>query len=153
MAFIGFLHLLSLVVWLGGMAFFSFLAAPSIFAVLGPEEAGRVVALIFTKYYWTGYICGPVAFVTAVLTAGTRFGGIKIVLLAVMLVAFFYAGLWLRPRVASLKQELKETTDVSIVADLKGRFDKNHRNAVRLNILVLACGVLVILMTAASFKP
>ena len=132
MVFVWFLHLLSLVVWLGGMAFFSFLAAPSIFLVLAPEEAGRVVASIFTKYYWAGYVCGPVAFLTALVagTAGARFTGLKLFLLAIMMIAFFYAGLWIRPRVASLKQELKETTDVSIVADLKGRFEKNHRNAV-----------------------
>ena len=56
-----FIYLLSIALWIGGMAFFSFMAAPSIFHVLAREEAGKVVADIFPKYYWQGIICGAIA--------------------------------------------------------------------------------------------
>ena len=137
------------------MIFFSFIAAPSIFKVLTVDDAGKVVAQIFTKYYWMGYICGPAALVTSLFTgpSGAGLGGLKTFLLAVMVVAFFYAGFWIRPRIVSLKSELKETTDYSIVADLKGRFDKAHKSSVRFNVLVMICGVIVLLITATTLKP
>ena len=42
-----FIYLLSIALWIGGMTFFSFMAAPSIFKVLSREEAGQVVSDIF----------------------------------------------------------------------------------------------------------
>ena len=137
------------------MIFFSFVAAPSVFKVLPVADAGKVVASIFTKYYWVGFVCGPVALVTSLFSgaAGAGLGALKIILLVVMVIAFFYAGLWIRPRIASLKQEIAETTDHSIVADMKGRFDKAHRASVRFNMLVMGCGVIVVLITATSLRP
>lgn len=38
-----YIELLSLTLWVGGIAFFSFIASPSIFAVLGTEGGGKVV--------------------------------------------------------------------------------------------------------------
>ena len=62
-----FIYLLSIALWIGGIAFFSFMAAPSIFHVLPREEAGKVVADIFPKYYWQGIICGAIALLTSVI--------------------------------------------------------------------------------------
>jgi putative copper export protein len=45
-----FIYLLAIALWIGGMAFFSFVAAPSIFKALPREQAGHVVADIFPKY-------------------------------------------------------------------------------------------------------
>ena len=42
---IRFIHLMSLIVWLGGMVFFSFIVAPSIFQALPTETAGDVVGV------------------------------------------------------------------------------------------------------------
>ncbi|WP_227354581.1 DUF4149 domain-containing protein [Haladaptatus salinisoli] len=56
--------------WLGSMVFFSFIAAPTTFDVLG-DDAGRVVNAIFPKYYAFGQILGFTAF-TAVLVAGSE---------------------------------------------------------------------------------
>jgi hypothetical protein len=44
------------------MAFFSFMAAPSIFHVLAREEAGKVVADIFPKYYWRESFAAPLRY-------------------------------------------------------------------------------------------
>ncbi|HVM94771.1 MAG TPA: DUF4149 domain-containing protein, partial [Candidatus Acidoferrales bacterium] len=52
------LYLLALIVWIGTIAFFSFVVAPSIFGNMAPVEAGKVVGLIFPNYYILGYVCG-----------------------------------------------------------------------------------------------
>jgi uncharacterized membrane protein len=46
-----FLYLAALVVWLGEVVFFSFVAAPAAFRTLPTPEAGRVVGAIFPLYY------------------------------------------------------------------------------------------------------
>ncbi len=53
-----FIYLLALVVWVGGIVFFSFFTAPSLFHTLPPEYAGKAVATIFPKYYPLGYLSG-----------------------------------------------------------------------------------------------
>lgn len=59
----------SLGVWLGAMGFFSFVAAPRVFAVLD-DRAGAVVNAIFPRYYLVGVGLGLVAL------AGGLFSGI-----------------------------------------------------------------------------
>lgn len=58
--------------WLGAMVFFSFVAAPRVFAVLD-DRAGDVVNDIFPRYYVFGIALGIVAGVAA-LAAGLRSG-------------------------------------------------------------------------------
>ncbi|WP_115863832.1 DUF4149 domain-containing protein [Halorussus litoreus] len=48
-------------VWLGSIIFFSFVAAPTTFDVLG-DDAGQVVNAIFPKYYAFGGVLGAIAF-------------------------------------------------------------------------------------------
>ena len=61
---IRFIHLSSLVVWIGSIVFFSFIAAPCIFKALPRETAGDVVGEIFPKYWLVGYICSIAALLT-----------------------------------------------------------------------------------------
>ena len=48
-SFLRYLLLLALVLWIGGIVFFSFIASPSVFKILPREQAGQVVGDIFPK--------------------------------------------------------------------------------------------------------
>ncbi|GGL60609.1 DUF4149 domain-containing protein [Halocalculus aciditolerans] len=61
-ALAGFVVDASLGSWLGAMAFFSFVAAPTTFRVLD-DDAGRVVNAIFPTYYVVGVALGALAVV------------------------------------------------------------------------------------------
>ncbi|MFB6184296.1 MAG: DUF4149 domain-containing protein [Haloarculaceae archaeon] len=52
--------------WLGAMAFFSFVAAPTVFDVLERDRAGTVVNAIFPTYYVVGVGAGTLALLAAV---------------------------------------------------------------------------------------
>ena len=65
---IHFIHLLSLVMWMGSIIFFSFFAAPAVFRLLDRQKAGEVVGAIFPKYYGLGYICSVLAAATLMLS-------------------------------------------------------------------------------------
>lgn len=154
------LHLLAVSVWLGSVAFFSFVAAPAIFRTLPKQQAGDVVGAIFPTYYWVGHVCGAVALAGLVVAA--RSGGWSVraavagLLLVVMLGANVYAGFVVQPKVVKAKVEIREATSEHSVPppiELKERFDKLHKLSVQLNVVVLAGGLVVLALSALSLKP
>ena len=61
MSFLRFLMLLALIVWIGGIIFFAFVLAPTLFSVLPTTRlAGDVVNATLTKLHWMGLISGVV---------------------------------------------------------------------------------------------
>ncbi len=69
MAWVRFLYLLALAVWVGEIVFFSFVVAPAVFGVLDGPRAGAVVSAIFPRYYALGATAGAVAVACAVVLA------------------------------------------------------------------------------------
>ncbi len=56
-AVVKWLYVLALVVWVGEVVFFSFVAAPALFRTFPPVEAGRAVGAILPIYYQLAYAC------------------------------------------------------------------------------------------------
>src|SRR5438445_12478937 len=68
MPFLRYLMLLSLIVWLGGLIFFSFVVAPTAFSVLPSRHlAGSVVSRSLTALHWMGLVSGLVFLATSML--------------------------------------------------------------------------------------
>ena len=118
--------------WLGSIAFFSFLGAPTTFAVLPREDAGTVVNAIFPKYYLLGVGLGVVALAAA--AGGAAVDGLDLpaaALLAATAVAvalFAYSRWVLVPR-------MDRAGDEGAGEDA---FDRYHRQSVVLNGVALA---------------
>ncbi|NIQ03747.1 MAG: DUF4149 domain-containing protein [Nitrospinaceae bacterium] len=142
---IHFIYLLSLVLWIGSILFFSFFAAPAVFRVLDRPQAGEVVGAIFPKYYAVGYTC-------SVLTAATLFMSPRgadipaLVFLTIMTACTFYAGMVINPQARSLKQQLKERPENQDA--LERQFKSLHGWSVRLNATVLIFGLGLLWITA-----
>ncbi len=63
-----YLNLLSLVVWIGGIIFFAFVLAPTVFAVLPTHQlAGNVVSRSLSVLHWMGLACGLVFAATSLI--------------------------------------------------------------------------------------
>jgi hypothetical protein len=67
-----------------------------------------------------------------------------------MLAATLYAGLAVLPRATALRPQIHEAT---VLPEVKAEFDRLHTLAVRLNVLVLVCGVGVTVIAAARLRP
>jgi uncharacterized membrane protein len=151
-----FVYLLSLVFWIGGIAFFSFLAAPSIFHVLPREEAGKVVAAIFPKYYWEGIICGALALLTSmILGVRTRWSVLLIVrtlLLGVMLLGVLYSVLILQPKVHTIRAQVTSFESLAPTDPLRLEFGRLHGRSFAVNAAVLLLGIVVVFITAFTMK-
>jgi uncharacterized membrane protein len=151
-----FIYLLSIALWIGGMAFFSFLAAPSVFQVLPREDAGKVVADIFPKYYWQGIICGAIALLTSVvLGMRERWNMLLIVrtiLIGVMLIGVLYAVVILQPKIQAVKAQVTSFDDLSPADPLRLEFGRLHGRSFSVNAAVLLLGVVVVFITAFTMK-
>ena len=151
-----FIYLLSVALWIGGMAFFSFMAAPSIFQVLPREEAGKVVADIFPKYYWQGILCGAIALATSVvLGMRERWNNLLIVrtiLIGVMLVGVLYSVVILQPKIQAVKSQITSFESLSPTDPLRLEFGRLHGRSFSVNAAVLLLGVIVVFITAFTMK-
>src|SRR5207302_8589719 len=66
MSLLRFLMLMSLIVWLGGLIFFAFVLAPTVFSVLPTRHmAGSVVSSSLSRLHWLRIICGIVFLVSS----------------------------------------------------------------------------------------
>ncbi len=142
---IHFIHLLSLVMCMGSIIFFSFFAAPAIFRLLDRKQAGEVVGAIFPKYYGIGYICSVLAAVTLMLSP-RGMEGPPLIFLAVMAACTFYAGMVINPQARVLKQQMQEQPENREA--LETQFQSLHGWSVRLNATVLMFGLGLLWTTA-----
>ena len=149
MTIIRFIHLLSLVVWIGGMIFFSFIAAPSIFKALPRETAGDVVGDIFPKYWLMGYLCSITALATIIILSYIErsYPLARVGLLVLMTALTFYSGLVVGAKAREVKAQIRMIEDVSKKEILKSEFNTLHKMSTILNISILILGLVVIFLT------
>jgi uncharacterized membrane protein len=151
-----FIYLLSIALWIGGMAFFSFMAAPSIFHVLAREEAGKVVADIFPKYYWQGIICGAIALATSVVLGMRERWNIllivRTIMIGVMLIGVLYSVVILQPKIQAVKAQVTSFENLSQTDPLRLEFGRLHGRSFSVNAAVLLLGVIVVFITAFTMK-
>ncbi|KAB2840199.1 DUF4149 domain-containing protein [bacterium] len=150
-----FLYLLGLVLWVGGIVFFSFFTTPTIFTQLPKDMASLVITAIFPKYYVLGYVAGGMMALGTLTEAllVKQLPLIRVILLALMLGCSVYAGTVVRPQVHDLKVQMKTVEeDSDLGKSLKVRFDGLHRRSVILNIVVLAGGLILIGIVAFRLR-
>ena len=147
-----FIHLLSIVVWLGMLIFFTFLGAPSIFKTLPKETAGDVVGSIFPKYWITGYITSVLATATLIATSSMRMAwpGWRLPVLIAMTVISFYSGLVVGKKARSIKAKIREGSDD--LEALKRDFRKIHAVSAILNITVITLGLVLVFLTSVALS-
>lgn len=154
MVVVRFIHLLSLVLWIGGMAFFSLIAAPAIFKVLPRETAGDVVGEIFPKYWILGYAGSVTALTTLLLSSfyEKAYAWASITLLVLMTCLSFYTGIVVGNKAREVKAQIRNASGQSQneaqKEELAKRFKSLHRQSAILNGAIILLGVAVIFMTA-----
>ena len=148
---IHFVYILSLVCWIGSIVFFSFFTAPVIFNLLEREKAGEVVGVIFPRYYLLGYVCAALIFCSLLVSDQNLFGA-KSILLSIMIVGWFYAGLVVSPKSRNLKA-LRQAAGSAEEKELLGaQFKRVHSLAVKLNGTVLLAGLGLLWFSAAGLE-
>jgi Domain of unknown function (DUF4149) len=150
-----FIYLLAMVCWLGAIIFFSFFTAPVVFTVLARPDAGKVVSVIFPRYYILGYVAGGLAFLIAIYLLVTGSGArgwwlASVLTIGIALGCTVYAGTVVRPRVDAIRSvSEQENPDPAT----KAEFDNLHHLSVMLNGAVLLLDLIALFGTAAALAP
>ncbi len=154
LAAVNFIHLMSMVIWVGMIIFFTFFAAPSIFKALPRETAGEVIGHIFPKYWAVGYLMSAVSIGTALYLASLTklFPALRVAVLVIMAVLSLYSGLVVGKEARSIKAEMKAVESVEAKETLRSKFKKVHAKSAILNLLVLILGVLYIFLISRGIK-
>ncbi|MGH7308944.1 MAG: DUF4149 domain-containing protein [Candidatus Rokuibacteriota bacterium] len=138
--------LMSIASWVGIMAFFSFVAAPRLFHTLERREAGELVAALLPAYYQWGITLSGLAVGALVVLAARRSRQRLRHLAGAALGAVMVIGL-----VWALGMTLPAANRARRAGD-DAAFAASHRQAVRLNVLVLVCGVAVGLLEVSALS-
>ena len=109
-----YLYVVALVLWVGGLVVAGALVAPSVFGVLqawnasqGRVLAGQVFGEVLLRLTWLSYAMGGVMFIA--LTLHRLLGarpvkyGIRVGIMALMLVLMMITGLWLIPQIDAIQ--------------------------------------------------
>src|SRR3954447_1204738 len=143
-------YVLALTAWVGSILYFSFGVAPLIFQVLGAESGARFVRALFPRYYAWGAISGAIALPAfmAVPLSFPEYRGPMVAVQACAILAgiliMLYAGNSLTPAINAARDAGPEQHP---------RFERLHRRSVRLNVLVLAIGLGLLVAHASRPAP
>jgi uncharacterized membrane protein len=153
MAFLRFLMLLALVVWIGGIFFFAFVEAPALFTVLPTTRlAGDVVSASLTKLHWIGLVSGIVflgcsLFYNHFKQARPRPFAASHICIVLMLVLTAVSQFRITPKMRALRAEM-QAVDKLPGNNSRLEFDRLHAWSTRLEGGVLLLGIGVVALTA-----
>ncbi len=151
-----FLMLLALVLWLGGLMFFAFVVAPTVFhpGILPTRDlAGNVVNRSLGILHLIGLVCGVVFVIASMvhgkLTAGFAqpFAPIH-VLVYLMLILTLIAQFGVAPKMAALRSSMGVIDNISPTDARRVEFNNLHHWSSRLGGGILILGLGVLLLTA-----
>lgn len=168
MWFLKFLMLLALIVWIGGIIFFAFVLAPTLFGVLPTTKlAGDVVNATLTKLHWMGLISGVVFLISSLVynwQKHVEFRAFSVAHFFVVLMLSFTAvsQFGITPRMRTLRTQLEMVQKPgydpyvpgsvpTLIAFYSGQFDRLHAWSTRLEGGVLFFGLGVVVLTARRF--
>jgi hypothetical protein len=140
--FLRFLILLSLIVWLGGLVYFSFVVAPNVFSVLTPLPGGRhlagdIVNRTLGSLQWMGIGCGLV-FLGASGLLRKRLQRMENLLVAAMMALTLGLIFYVTPHMETLRTSV---ADMATAPSLQAEFNLLHKEFVAAEIAVLLLGL------------
>ena len=133
-----YLYVVALVSWVGGLIVAGAIVAPSVFGVLqgwnaaeGRVLAGQVFGEVLLRLTWLSYAMGAVMFVT--LTLHRLLGarpvkyGVRVGIMALMLVMMFATGWYIIPQVNAIQAQVGGPVNALPESDARrAEFDRLH---------------------------
>jgi len=156
MSAIRFLMLLSLVVWVGGIVFFAFVLAPTVFhpGILPSRHlAGAVVSRSLGILHAIGLTCGLVFLLTSMIDSQVTTGSVapfagRNLLVYVMIVLTLVSMFAISSRMLNLRNDMVFIDNVPHDDPRRAEFNRLHEWSTRLESGVLLLGLAVIFLTS-----
>jgi hypothetical protein len=158
MAFLRFLMLLALTVWLGALIFFPVVAQTSFSVLPSAHLAGFVVRGTLLTLHWMAFISGAIFLASSLLYNSATQGNARTlipshILIVAMLALTAVSQFHIIPRMDTLRATAGEMASLSADNPLREQFDSLHAWSTRLEGTVLILGLIVLYATARRFNP
>jgi uncharacterized membrane protein len=159
MSILRFLMLLSLIAWIGGLIFFAFVLAPTVFApgvLPNTHLAGNIVGRALGKLHWIAIVSGIVFLGSSLLYSRLTDGTAHVfaarhVLICGMLGLTLLSQFWIIPRMDALRASVTDFATVPLDNPARVQFDALHVWSTRVESAVLLVGLVVIYLSASAF--
>jgi len=158
MSVLRFFMLLSMVIWVGGIIFFSFVVAPALFSILPTRHlSGLVVTRTLANLHWIGVVCGFVFLVCSFFEAYSATGNVQAlasrnVLVLGMMVVTLISQMAVSTRMAALRAEIGEIDAVAATDPQRIAFNHLHRWSTGLEVVVLLLGIATLYVIARQWS-
>jgi uncharacterized membrane protein len=150
--------LLALIAWIGGIIFFSFVLAPTVFtsAILPSRElAGNVVSHSLTSLHWIGLVSGVVFLICSLLYNQRKYARLKLfsgthIFIVLMLMLTMASQFGITPRMRELRAKMADVNawqNDSLAIEFSGL----HRLSTWAEGGVLFLGLGIVALTARRF--
>ncbi len=156
MSFVRFFMLLSLVIWIGGLIFFAFVLAPTVFnpSILPTRQlAGNVVSRSLGILHWMAISCGVIFAITSMIDsrvvngAAQPFAG-RNLLVYLMIILTLIGMFAIASKMQVLKQQMGLIDDVPHDDARRIEFNRLHVWSTRIEGTVLILGLALLFLTA-----
>ena len=156
MSFLRFLMLLSLVIWIGGLIFFAFVLAPTVFnpSILPTRQlAGNVVNRSLGILHGMAIACGMVFAITSMIDSRVVNGAAqpfapRHILVYLMLILTLVSMFGISPKMQVLRGQMAVIDEVPHDDARRVEFNRLHVWSTRVEGTVLLLGLAVLFLTA-----
>ena len=154
MSLVRYLMLLSLVVWIGGLIFFSFVLAPTVFAVLPTRQlAGSVVSRSLGIMHWMAITCGVVFAITSMIDSRIVSGvaepfAARNLIVYAMIILTLVGMFGIASRMLALREQMNPIDAVPQDDARRVEFNRLHHWSTRIEGSVLVLGLSLLYLTA-----
>ena len=158
MAFLRFAMLLALVVWLGGLIFFAFVVAPTVFSPgLLPTRhlAGEIVGRSLGALHWMGIVSGIVFLISSAIYNRMTVGSARPLagrhlLIALMLLLTVISQFAISPKMHEIRAEAGVIDNIPLESPLRMEFDRLHVWSEKFEEAVFLLGLAALFLTARA---
>ena len=158
MVFLRFLMLLALVVWLGGLIFFAFVVAPTVFSPgLLPTRylAGEIVSRSLGALHWMGIFSGIVFLIASAIYNRITVGSARPVagrhlLIALMLLLTVVSQFAILPKMHALRAQAVVIDNIPLDSPVRTEFDRLHVWSEKFEEGIFLLGLAALFLTARA---
>ena len=145
MSLVRFVMLLSLAVWVGGIIFFAFVVAPSLFSILPTRQlAGSVVTRCLGALHWIGIGCGVTFLICSIAEARGSVASLRNGAIVGMLALTLISQVVVGGKMQRLREDMGEIDKVAVSDARRVEFNALHQWSTRLEVMVLVLGLVAI---------
>jgi uncharacterized membrane protein len=160
MSFLRFLMLLSLVVWLGGLIFFAFVLAPTVFSpglLPSRQMAGSIVGRSLDRLHYMAIVSGTVFLIASMLYSRIASGNARPlaarhVLIVLMLLLTVISQFAISPKMHAIRAEAGVIDDLPPDNPLRMEFDRLHVWSEKFEVAVLLLGLVALYVAAQALR-